>query len=189
MDSAFVAFGHGYETGSRGRCTAFDGFEIIAAPLGGFDHASRESRVWRKPGANYGVTYDSHAIKLAVREGPGGRGLYILGHHGGGREVLQLKAGPDWEAMRDALLAMDERTLYAVLYSIWQTAANARQEAMRETANKWAAAYLDKRIRKRRRGGSVSVSVETEFERDLRTGKARPGPVAVGVATGELRAG
>jgi hypothetical protein len=31
MERAFIVKGHGYETGSMGRCTAFDGFDIIAA--------------------------------------------------------------------------------------------------------------------------------------------------------------
>jgi hypothetical protein len=186
MENPFVAFGHGYETGSYGRCTAFDGFTVIAAPLGGFDTASRESRVWRAPGASYGVTYDSHSIKLAVRDGE--RGLFILGHHGGGREVVALNTGPDWKAMRDAFLAMDERTLYAVLYSFWQTAANARLAAQTATAVKWRDAYLDGRIRKSRpRGGRFQVRIESEFERDMRTGKARPTSVEISVGTGEIR--
>lgn len=186
MAKGFVAYGHGYETGNLGRCTAFDGFTILAAPLGAFDEKSRDSRVWRAAGASYGVTYSSHAIKLAVRDTARARGLYILMQHGGGREVLELATGPDWEGMRDALLAMDERSLYAFLYSIWQTAANARREAQQETVNKWANAYQDGRIRKRRRSGAVSIYVESEFERDLRTGKAKPGAVVIDMASGEM---
>lgn len=171
MDRAFIAFGDGYERGSRtgtdGRCTAFDGFAVIAAPLGDFDKVSRESRVWRRPGANYGVTYDSHAIKLAEKAEPRvGGGLYILVQHGGGREVLEFYNGPDWRACREAFLAMDERTLYALLYSVWETAARARREARDATESKWSRAALDKRIKFKRKGGRRRVYVAPERRTD-----------------------
>lgn len=171
MQSGFIAFGHGYEKHStQGRCTAFDGFRIIAAPLGEFSEADRERRVWQREGSSWGVTYGSHAIKLAVRDTDRPRGLYILGHHGGGREVLALNTGPDWEAMRDTLLALDERTLYAVLYSIWQTAADVRREAESRTAGKWAQAYADGHIRKRRatRNRPARVEILQSWELDSR---------------------
>jgi hypothetical protein len=191
MGNAFVAFGHGYETGSRGRCEAFDGFDIIAAPLGEWSEADRESRVWRAAGATSGgVTYGSHAIKLATKapayDGDKPRGLYILGQHGGGREVLALDTGPDWKAVRDALLLLDERTLYAVLYSIWQTAASARTQAQSETQRKWSLAYVDGRIRKSRQGGQVRVYVESPLERDFRKGKVKLNAVAFNLSTKEM---
>lgn len=64
--SALVATGHGYEISERGRCEAFDPYEILANPLGGFDAADRERRVFYseggKPGS--GVDYGSHAYYL-----------------------------------------------------------------------------------------------------------------------------
>jgi hypothetical protein len=114
------------------------------------------------------------------------RGLYILGQHGGGREVLALDTGPDWKAVRDALLLLDERTLYAVLYSIWQTAASARTQAQSETQRKWSLAYVDGRIRKSRQGGQVRVYVESPLERDFRKGKVKLNAVAFNLSTKEM---
>jgi hypothetical protein len=114
--------------------------------------------------------------------------LFILMENGGGRSVLLLPMIYDQGAARDALLSLPESVLYAVLYSAWQAADNARSEAQNGTAQQWAEAYQDGRIRKRRRAGRVSVYVETPFERDLRTGKAKPSRVAIDMATGEARA-
>jgi hypothetical protein len=190
MDQAFIRKGDGYERGSRtgedGRCTAFDGFTVIAAPLAGQDAAGRESRVFRGERPGSGCDYSSHEIKLATDGFE--RGLYILMQHGGGREVLRL---PDFYGAglvdnRAALLAMPERQLYAMLYMIWQAAGNARQQATDRTAVKWRDAFLDGRIRKSRpKGGYFRVSIESESERDLRLGKARPSRIAIDVATGE----
>lgn len=176
MDTAFIRFGHGCEHGDRGRCEAFDGFEIIAAPLGEFDQASRDSRVFHRPSGN-AVTYASHAIKLARLAGTSS-GLYILMHHGGGREVLSLPDFYDGGDLEQALHGMPERLQYALLYMIWKTARNAREEAQSETARRWAQAYADKRIRQRRatksRGARVEIIPDWEAKsmRRARTGRA-----------------
>lgn len=164
MHAAFIRFGHGYEQSDRGRCEAFDGFEIIAAPLGEFDTASRDSRVFHRSSGN-DVTYASHAIKLAKLSGCSG-GLYILMQHGGGREVLAVSSFYDGGDLEAAILAMPERVQYALLYSIWHTARNARYEAQEQTAQSWATAYKEKRIRQRRatrtRGSRVEIIPEWE---------------------------
>lgn len=188
-DGGFTAKGHGYTDPryiSPGMtvCTAFDGWHVIATPLGGHSAADRERRVFRR-GDGLGVTYASQVIALAES---GGDSLAILMHNGSGREVLALGRGPDMAAMRAAFLAMDERTLYAVLYSIWRTATTTRSDSASETRTQWAQAYIDGRIRKKRRAGRISVSVETQFEKDLRTGAARPTAIAIDMATGEARA-
>lgn len=152
--------------GGEAERTAFDGFTVLANPLGGFSNADRERRVWRSPGSTWGTTYGSHSIHLATEQGERGRGLFLLMENGAGRSVLAIATGPDWRAMRDAFLAMDERTLYAMLYSIWSTADNADTAARSDTAGKWAQAYADGRIRKRRatstRGARVEIMAEWE---------------------------
>lgn len=157
--AAFVRFGHGYETGSRGRCEAFDGFEIIAAPLSGDDNAGRASRVFPGRNGSPGVTYASHEIKLARWADGRGRELYILMHHGGGREVLSLPSFYDGGALEAHILSLPERLQYALLYTIWSTAANARREAQIETAEHWATAFREKRIKTRRKGGRARVEI------------------------------
>lgn len=186
MQDVFVGKGHGYEKSDRGRCTAFDDYEIIAEPMGGFDQAGRDSRC----GGVFMCDYQSHMIKLAVRKGgvipSRSDELYILMHHGGGREVLHIPTFYDRGAFRETLLAMPEPVMYATLYTIYQTASQARDQAQKETSRKWGEAFLDNRIRRKRSRGRVTVSVETPFERDLRTGKAKPSAIAIDVATGEI---
>lgn len=174
MNRAFIKFGHGYETGDRGRCDAFDGFTILAAPLhqdgdgwqAAFGPKARESRVFRRQANGMGgVCYGSHAIKLA--EDTHGA-LHILMHHGGGREVLAVHRFYDGGDLRAAILALPERLQYALLYTVWQTASNARSEAQAETRRDWATAVHEKRIRKRRRGGSVMVEIVPQWEIDLK---------------------
>lgn len=166
MNAAFIRFGHGYEQSDRGRCEAFDGFDVIASPLGGFDEPSRESRVFRRTSGN-ATTYASHAIKLAKR-GKTSSGLYILMHHGGGREVLAVPSFYDGGDLEAAVLAMPERLQYALLYTIWKTAKHARDEAQAETARDWAKAYVDKRIRRRRatktRGPRIEIIPQWELD-------------------------
>ncbi|TIX28858.1 hypothetical protein [Mesorhizobium sp.] len=169
-DRAFIRFGHGYETGSRGRCEAFDGFDIIAAPLhqegdgwqAAFGNKARESRSFPRKDGRPGVTYSSHAIKLAKFTGESGwsAGLYILMHHGGGREVLAVPSFYDGGDLEAAILAMPERLQYALLYTIWNTASNARHQAQAETARIWETAFKEKRIRQRRATSQRAARVE-----------------------------
>ncbi|MCO5067054.1 MAG: hypothetical protein M9924_22065 [Rhizobiaceae bacterium] len=171
MDSAFIRFGHGYEQSDRGRCEAFDGFDIIAAPLGEFDNASRDSRVFKR-GSGNAVTYASHAIKLARMSGVHSRGyLYILMHNGSGREVLSIPSFYDGGDLEATIIGLPERVQYALLYTIWKTARNARYEAQEQTAQQWATAYKEKRIRRRRatRTRGPRVEIIPDWEIDLKT--------------------
>jgi hypothetical protein len=156
MNAAFVRFGRGCEQGSYGRCEAFDGFDVIAAPLGDFDAMARDSRVFTRASGNR-VTYASHAIKLARGDRQGD--LFILMQHGGGREVLRVPEFYDGGALVAAILAMPERLQYALLYSIWNTAANARREAQDQTRAEYAQAFVDGRLKKRRRNHRIFVDV------------------------------
>lgn len=185
MESAFIRKGHGYTVTATLNahlepCTAFDGFEVIASPMGGFDRADREGRC----GGPFKCDYQSHAIQLA--KDSFGRGLYILMQNGSGREVLRVPEFYDRGELEAAILAMPAPVQYGLLYMIWNTASNARREAESNTAHKWAMAHAEGRIRKRRRAGRVTLHVETQFEKDLRTGKAKPARVSLDVATGEL---
>ncbi|TJW14408.1 MAG: hypothetical protein E5W82_10555 [Mesorhizobium sp.] len=156
---AFIRFGHGYEQSDRGRCEAFDGFDIIAAPLGEFDNAARESRSFPRKDGRPGTTYASHAIKLARFKNTSS-GLYILMHHGSGREVLAVPSFYDGGDLESVILAMPERLQYALLYTIWNTASRARYEAQNQTADKWSKAFTEKRIRQHRATRQRAARVE-----------------------------
>lgn len=170
LQSALVAKGHGYEQSERGRCTAFDGFEIIANPLGGFDNASRESRIFRpdggKPGS--GTCYGSHAVYLMRATGReiGGRHLYIGIHHGGGRQVWRVPTCFHYlgETL-DALAAMPERALYSLLQGIVSALDDTQRSAGRAEADTWRRATLDKRVRVSRQPAKGRAFVWIEPER------------------------
>lgn len=163
MQNVLIATGHGYENHPAfGRCTVFDGYEVLANPLGGYDNAARESRVFnRKENGNGGICYGAFSIKLAKREF--GRELYILMEHGGGREVWQITQFFDGGGLAAHILAMPERLQYSLLFTIWKTASESRNQGQDETRAKWAQAYVDGKIKKRRatkiRGARVEIVV------------------------------
>jgi hypothetical protein len=184
MHDIFIRSGHGYENHStQGRCEAFDGFDIIAAPLhqpgegwqAAFGNEARASRIFRRPdgrGGETGTDYGSHAIKLARMNGLSGSrlsGLYILMQHGGGREVLAVPAFYDGGALEAHILAMPERLQYAMLYTLYTIASEARRQGRGEATAEWRLAIADKRIR-RRKG---RVEIVQQWEVDLKAEKKR----------------
>jgi hypothetical protein len=182
MQNVLIRTGHGYESGDRGRCEAFDGFEIIAAPLhqegdgwqAAFGDKARESRVYRRPdgrGGERGTDYGSHAIKLARQRHDSD--LYILMHHGGGREVWRVPSFYDGGDLAAHIIGLPERLQYALLYTLYSMANNARTQAQAETRREWAQAFSDKRIRKKRKGGSVRVEIVPQWEIDLKAEAAK----------------
>lgn len=196
MQNVLIRTGHGYESGSRGRCEAFDGFEIIAAPLhqagegwqAAFGNEARASRIFNasgKPGA--GCDYSSHAIKLAKMPGETvrGGGLYLLMQHGSGREVWQI---PDFYGdggtLVEHITGLPERLQYSLLMILYKMGRDAMDQGRAETRREWAQAVADKRIR-RRKG---RVEIVPQWEIDLKAEKTRreagePMPAASTVAT------
>lgn len=188
MDNAFIRKGHGYDnpnTPGMEPCTAFDGFEIIAAPLPGNSNAERDARVFRWKSDGGGTCYRAYVIALATDDR--GRGLYILMENGSGREVLKVPEFYDGGALKAAILAMPEREQFALLFTIWRTATNARSAAISSTSREWARAYDDKRIRTSRRGGQRRIYVESETERDLRLGRRTAAQVRFDPVTKEMQ--
>ena len=153
--TAFVGTGHGYEKSEQGPCTAFEPFEILANPLGGFDDASRESRVFDRKGSP-GVTYGSHALYLMRRKRDesdrDARNLYVAVHNGSGRTIWRLPACFNYlgETL-EALQAMPERALYSLLWGITEALADTKRHAHEETRHEWARATIAKRVRTRRK--------------------------------------
>jgi hypothetical protein len=179
--------GHGYDNptiGDREPCTAFDGLKPIANPLGGFSDADRERRAFYPKGGGTGVTYGSHSLQLGIRDEPDREAdtpqqaeirarlrtdtLFLMMSHGGGREVYSMRNGVYHVPILEALLALPEREQYSLLYSIWEAQQETRRQAIEETAKRWAQAFADGRIRKRRNG---RVEIESEWEAEAR--KAR----------------
>jgi hypothetical protein len=158
-DIVFIRSGHGYESGSYGRCTAFDDYTVIANPLGGNDNAAQDSRVFGRDERGYGgVTYGAYDLKLARDDYS--RDLYLLVSHGAGREVWRLPSFSDKGALNTHILAMPERLQYALLMTLYRTASYARRQAQGETRREWAQAYIDGRIRKARATKDRNARVE-----------------------------
>jgi hypothetical protein len=159
MENALIAKGHGYESGSYGRCTAFDGYTVLAEPLPGYDAAGRDSRVFGRKENGYGGTcYGAYTIKLAKRDS--GRDLYLLVQHGGGREVWRVPAFYDRGALESHILAMPERVQFALLMTLYEAGRNAHAQAASETRQTWAQAFVDGRIKKHRATKSRGARIE-----------------------------
>jgi hypothetical protein len=162
MQNTFIATGHGYEKSDRGRCMAFDGFTVLANPLGGFSEADRARRIF--PGiTSAGVTCASHTMALAIRSDSSESSrhdVYILVQHGGGREVWRLPQFHDGGALQSMILAMPEREQYALIYTLYRLASESRRQGQSETRDEWARAHVEKRIKTRRRDNRRYVEIQ-----------------------------
>jgi hypothetical protein len=158
MNATFIKKGHGYETGEYGRCTAFDGYTVIAAPLDGQDAAARESRVFnREANGNGGTCYGAYTLKLA--KGEYGRDKYLLVQHGGGREVWRVPAFYDGGALDEMILALPERLQYALLMTLYKIGRDSRAQAQTETRQEVFKAHVDGRLKKKKNRGTASYKV------------------------------
>lgn len=147
------------------RVDSFDDYEVLAHPL-----ANRDDRVFH-PGATdalgLSVTYGSFDLKIARPTGVGNSGrLAILMHHGGGRYVLVFSEGV--LPVAETLLALPERLQYALAYTLFKQANECADGARAGEAKRWADAFIDGRIRKRRRRGRRYVEIETPDEKARR---------------------
>ena len=147
------------------RVDTFDGYEVLAHPL-----PHRDDRVFGRGDPEcfgVGVTYGSHDVQIARPTGSGSKGrLAILMHHGGCRHILEFYEGA--LPITATLLGLPEREQYALAYEMFKQADECAIAARADEARLWADAFVDGRIRKRRRGGMCHVHIETEAERDIR---------------------
>lgn len=144
---------------------SFDGYEVLAHPL-----PDRDDRVFHRSeceASRVAVTYGSHDVRIARPTGIGSKGLLaILMHHGGGRHILEFYEGA--LPVATALLALPEREQYALAYAMFKQADECAVAARTDEAQRWADAFADGRIRRRRRGGKRYVHIETQAEKELR---------------------
>lgn len=169
LKTALHATGHGYESGSRGRCEAFDAFEIVANPLGGFSNADRESRSFPGRAGGPGVTYGSHALYLLREKDhkPGDRDYFVAVHNGSGRQIWRLPACYGYcDETVVALVAMPERALYSLLWGVVEALDDTRRAAEGATAHNWRRATLDKRVKVSRQPAKGRAFVWIEPERN-----------------------
>lgn len=147
------------------RVESFDGYEVLAHPL-----AHRDDRVFHRgesETSRVSITYASHDVRIARPTGIGSKGrIAILMHSGLGRRVLEFyeSALP----IAAALLSLPEREQYALAYAIFEQADECASGTRAAEAKRWADAFVDGRIRKRRSGGRRYVHVETPDEKARR---------------------
>lgn len=142
---------------------SFDGYTVIDHPC-----PKREDRVFHRTAVDgmgrerrSGTDYSSHSLQLAEREG----GLFILVEHGGGREIFKVRDVYVQGGLKAAILAVtDPVQRYALLYSLWDGASREVREALQVERAHWAQAYVDKRIRTKRKAGKISVVIAPIFE-------------------------
>lgn len=143
----------------------FEGYDVLAHPL-----PRRDDRVFHRGDTNatrVSVTYASHEIRIARPTGIGGGSrLAILMHHGGGRYILEFYESALPTAA--ALLALPEREQYALAYTLFKQADECAAGARADEATRWAQAFVDGRIRKRRRDRQLRVFIETPAEQQRR---------------------
>jgi hypothetical protein len=81
--------------------------------------------------------------------------------HGAGREVWLVSSFFDGGQLKAHILAMPERMQFALLFTLYKMASNARYEARAETRQEWASAFVEGRIKKHRankhRGQRVEI--------------------------------
>ncbi|MFC0203330.1 hypothetical protein [Novosphingobium soli] len=147
------------------RVENFDGYEVLAHPL-----PSRDDRVFHRgesETSRVSITYASHDVKIGRPTGVGSKGrLAILMSHGRGNHVLEFNESA--LPIATALLTLPEREQYALAYTIFEQADECSGGARAAEAKRWADAFVDGRIRKRRSGGRRYVHIETPHEKARR---------------------
>ena len=95
------------------------------------------------------------------------RGIRILlvGCGGNGAQMLMGLASLD-TALR--AIGLPERAQYALAYTMFKQADECAIAARVDEADRWAKAFVDGRIRKRRRAGKRYVHIETPAEKERR---------------------
>lgn len=150
MMNIFVAKGSGYADDKTQ-----DGYTVLREPLPKY-----EQRVFGREG--HRCCYGSHSLKLATDGEHLRAGLYILVRHGGGSETMLIKAPYDAGEFREMLLGLSDELLYRMLWALYSTASEAERMAASVTADKYAKAFVEGRLKKTRvKQGRRRVYIET----------------------------
>lgn len=128
--------------------------------------AEGDTLLYDEPGRCGGLDCHSHHFRL-VRD-QHRIYTYLLVRHGGGTERIKLDCSADCllgttrRAGVDHLASLDSNGRYWLLHTIYSAHRAAGLTAQERTSNKWAQAFIDKRIKKRKRSGVVRVDIEPE---------------------------
>lgn len=114
-------------------------------------------RILRRAGhISGGIDYRPHCFSV-VRTSHGGD-FALLTSHGGGEERIRFAGGYQAE-MVDALHAMPSDARYLLLHQFSAAARDARYAAQDATAREYATAFVEGRLKKRRKNNRVRVEI------------------------------
>jgi hypothetical protein len=109
------------------------------------------------------IDHHSHHFRV-VRAEYGG--LYLLVRHGGGDERVSLRYAYELEGI---FAGLDSDTRYYLLRQVYEIQKDAARIAREETANKYAKAFNEGRLKKRRRNGRRYVEIVPEILQGVRS--------------------
>ena len=131
----------------------FNGYTELARPLPNRDDRVFDSRY----GSPSKVTYGSFSLALAKENVTGS--AVILVEHGAGKEIYDLES--QWITVEPLLQLMktNERDCYAMLFALYKMADNAATRAAMETARQYKFAFIEGRLKKRRKNHKIYVDI------------------------------
>jgi hypothetical protein len=114
-----------------------------------------DSLLFDEPGRCGGLDGHCHHFRLVK----GRRGYALLVRHGGGDERLSLPC-TFLPCVPVALIGMDSNSRYWLLYSLYSVDHAASRKAQERERSMWSRAAAEKRIKTRKKSGSVKVWIE-----------------------------
>jgi hypothetical protein len=105
--------------------------------------------------------YRSHWLVL-VKHRFGGYYIYVK--HGGGEERFEADWGRKITHMIEAMKGMTSDQRYLTLYVLYQINSNARHKAQEETASYYQLAFLEGRMKRKKRDHRFYVRIEPKIE-------------------------
>jgi hypothetical protein len=116
-----------------------------------------EALIYDEPGRCGGLDSHCHHYRLVRHYGS----VYLLVRHGGGDERMRLSSTP---TLLDTLATLDSNARYWIFNAMYHAHSHGARDARSREQERWRTAALDKRIRVRRRQGTVHVSIEPKIE-------------------------
>lgn len=114
--------------------------------------------LYDEPGRCGGIDSHSHHLIVVKRFGQ----AYLLFRHGGGVGRIDLHSMYKMSLER-TLAAMDTNTRYWTLLTVYHAWNDGLRKGHSDESNRWESAFLEKRLKRRRRQGRVSVYFEPKI--------------------------
>ena len=99
--------------------------------------------------------YRSHWFVMTENHGQ----VQILVKHGAGEERFHLGFKSMLKQFVDAAASMDSDTRYLTFHTLFRVHSEARYSAITDTSRKYAQAFVDGRLKKRKRNNQVRVEI------------------------------